>query len=368
MDNEPTLALGEKIVELIETGRRSATYKLATLIAILDTTNGSIGPGRVPPEVLSGKEVASRVVELYWPQTVAYGASPDHGVKPLRQSPHNDIPAKLAQWRLDHNLPSGAALNDARMADPDAWAALEQNLIATVIRMPLAKLQRFGSSSHFHEERFLYEFSWEDEAPVSSIDRPDFDDSMRLLPGVGEQLIRLTHILRPFLQGKWISQVAGLNPDLVDSDHLDEFLFGATRIALGRIREPLMSIQNGRCFYCGRRFVAPAEVDHFVPWSRHPDNTLDNLVAAHANCNRDKSASLACVNHLERWLTRFDPASPTFTSLNEAAKQVIWPRRPDQVLSSARAAYLWLPVGSRLWISGAEYEMADAAVLAQLLG
>jgi HNH endonuclease len=35
------------------------------------------------------------------------------------------------------------------------------------------------------------------------------------------------------------------------------------------------------------------EGDYFLPWSRHPDNTINNLVAAHAACNNAKSVSLA---------------------------------------------------------------------------
>ena len=64
-----------------------------------------------------------------------------------------------------------------------------------------------------------------------------------------------------------------------------EFLFGAERVNLAPgWRLPLAGAQDGECFYCaGRLARAWGEVDHFIPWSRHPDNSLDNLVAAHAS-------------------------------------------------------------------------------------
>ena len=90
------------------------------------------------------------------------------------------------------------------------------------------------------------------------------------------------------------------------------------------------------------------DVDHFLPWSRHPDNSLDNLVAAHAACNNAKAASLAGLGHLRHWLDRFADSQANLAV--EAVRQSTgWPRRPDRVLSTARATYLWLPGGTRLW-------------------
>jgi hypothetical protein len=101
------------------------------------------------------------------------------------------------------------------------------------------------------------------------------------------------------------------------------------------------------------------DVDHFLPWSRHPNNTLDNLVAAHAACNGAKSSSLAGVAHLGRWIERFQPG-PVSEALDVVAASASWPRRSDRVLSTARAIYLWLPEGTRLWRQEYEYEQLQA--------
>src|SRR5213592_5079376 len=43
----------------------------------------------------------------------------------------------------------------------------------------------------------------------------------------------------------------------------------------------------------GFRASAKPDVDHFIPWSRYPDDGLENLVVAHARCNAQKSDFLA---------------------------------------------------------------------------
>jgi hypothetical protein len=64
----------EKLLSLLDATRYSTTYKLTTLLALIDVVKEHTdGMGNAPDRV-SGKEVGLRVIELYWPQTVPYGA------------------------------------------------------------------------------------------------------------------------------------------------------------------------------------------------------------------------------------------------------------------------------------------------------
>lgn len=361
------LTFAERLLALLDATRYSATYKLATLLALIDVTAERTAPDGTAPETLSAREVARQVIELYWPQTVPYGAAAGAEPQVLSQAPQKDIPAKLARWRSAHNLRAGATLKDARDANPERWQALEAELVATVIGMPLAKLQRFGNGRRTVEDRFIYDFSWREEVGPQTVARPDFDDTLVLQPGVGGWLVRLAPLIRPLVQAKWAARVAARNSDLVDTERLDEFLFGAQRISLQRVRDPLAEAQGQDCFYCGDRLRSRCAVDHFLPWSRHPDNTLDNLVAVHPACNGAKSSSLAGLEHLQHWLDRFRPGDPANAAVAQAADAADWPRRPDRVLSTARATYLWLPDGTRLWLQGAVYEPLDTARMRKLL-
>ena len=133
-----------RLLALLDATRYSATYKLATLLALMDVVAEHTDSTGSAPQEVSANEVARRVIELYWPQTVPYGAPRDGEPKVLMQAPQNDIPAKLARWRSTHGLGAGASVEQAAQAEPAGWATRESELIAIVIGMPLAKLQRFG--------------------------------------------------------------------------------------------------------------------------------------------------------------------------------------------------------------------------------
>lgn len=113
-----------------------------------------------------------------------------------------------------------------------------------MIGMPLAKLQRFGEGHTTVEDRFIFDFSWREEVGQATVNRTGFDDRLVLRPGAGEWLVRLAPLIRPLVQAKWTARVAARNPDLVDAERLDEFLFGAERISTARVRDPLAILQR----------------------------------------------------------------------------------------------------------------------------
>src|SRR5262245_54672318 len=72
--------------------------------------------------------------------------------------------------------------------------------------------------------------------------------------------------------------VARLNREALEDSRLEEFLFGAQRIPLDPVRQPLRELQNNRCFYWDSLIRGRSTVNHFLPWVRHPDNGIENLV------------------------------------------------------------------------------------------
>jgi hypothetical protein len=94
-------------------------------------------------------------------------------------------------------------------------------------------------------------------------------------------------------------------------------------------------------------------VDHFIPWSRHPDNGIHNLVAAHPSCNHHKRDSMAAIQHLTRWIDRNLTHGATLAQI-AAAKN--WPTHPTRTDAAANASYRWLPDGASLWLMDWNYE------------
>jgi hypothetical protein len=235
----------------------------------------------------------------------------------------------------------------------------------TLILMPLPRLQVVGGET----ERLLYQVGWGLEiercrGTVANDQRTGtgFDNRILLCPGVGDHLVMLNGLLRPLVHRAWSAMVAQLNG--LDESRLESFLFGTDRIALAAVRPGLLDMQDGRCFYCGGALGQSAEVDHFIPWARCPDNGIENLVVADTGCNGAKRDFLAAAGHVRHWRERNVTRS---TALAAIAGAVGWETHADETLGVARGLYLRLPLGARLWLRGPDFCPPDPEGLRETL-
>lgn len=104
-----------------------------------------------------------------------------------------------------------------------------------------------------------------------------------------------------------------------------------------------------RCFDCyGTVDSAPAQIDHFVAWTRHVDTGLANLVFAHASRNNPKRAYLAAEAHVEHWVHQLlEPAYAR--GLVDLAGEQDRDHDPASSVAAARGIYLALHDGYPLW-------------------
>ena len=58
----------ERLLAVVDDGRRTATYKLALLLALVDGVAEGVNQIGEPPVVLQSRVVARHVARLYWPQ------------------------------------------------------------------------------------------------------------------------------------------------------------------------------------------------------------------------------------------------------------------------------------------------------------
>lgn len=354
MGDGDSIAFGQKVLTLLDTGSFTTSYKFALLLAIIDATlEGTDAAGRAP-DVLHARDLGRRVFERYWDQARPFGEA-----GPLRQSSQRDLIVKVAELRTQLGIADHMPIDVARRRFPGPVAELEADAVATVVRYPVPLLQRFGTGAQARDDRFLYDVAWDDSVSATAVRRPGFDDRLRLRPGVGAHLVALAGLLRPVIERSWLQHVARRNEDQVEELRLEAFLFGGRRVSLAAVRDPLLDLQEGRCFYCEGTARGGWEVDHFVPWSRWPDDRLDNLVVAHRRCNGDKRAALPALDHLERWWERFAPDSAIDQQLDQVAAVAAWPRRPARTATAARAVYLHQPDGSMLWQAPGQVEPLD---------
>ncbi len=364
------VGFAERLISLLERTSVVATYKYAVVIALMDLCMEATGKDAIPRSHVTTRQVAEKVIELYWPQTRTYPAS--NAPRVLRQNTGKQARILSDILAFRSTLPDQSmSLHRARLEAPVAYQRLVHRVEWTLILMPLPRVQKVRGG----EEPILYHIQWDTDIErkkrdVTAYQRGEespFDNRILLKPGVPEYLVRLNLLLRPLIFRNWAALVARVNRDLIEEATLEEFLFGKSRVSLGPVAPLLRDIQNGACFYCGKTFGRRLEVDHFIPWSRYPDNGIENLVAAHARCNRKKRDFLADTEHLARWTARNTPGSPGARALLSAARETRWESHAEQTFGVARSIYLNLLPGVKLWRLGDIFVPADRATLRRVL-
>jgi len=342
--------LTERLLRVIDEGRRTATYKLALLLALIDVV--ALAPGE---QVLPTRDLAALVLEGYYPQTRAYVEN-DGTERELRQiAIKGSPPLRVAlQLRLSGNAAGYRTIGETRRRLPDEYRSAVNTVEDTFVRYPIPLLQVVGN----RVLPFLYEVDWPEGTSVASL-RKEGRDRIRLLDGVGDRLIVLGPLLRPLIELHWTQDVARWTGVATEDERLRAHLFGSERVAFPRLlRDGLADLQAGRCFYCGDQLTKKCQVDHFLAWSRWPNDAVENLVLAD-HCNGAKSDHLVAPEHLDRWVAFLKGHSDDLADL---AVQGHWSSDRDRSAALVRSAYRCLAPGVPLWLHGKEFLVAAGPV------
>ena len=347
------LAFAEKMLGLLRDGSFTATYKYAVILGLMDLSLEQSGRSGAAPSMVTTRQLAEKVVELYWTHTLPFERD-----TVLKQNSRGQVKILnlIDEFRTKHPGASGATSARAHRSEPTCFERLLCEVEWVLVKMPLPKLQRIGTELH----PFIYQINWNDDIRKRDFHAADFDNRILFVHQAGDHLVRLAGLIRPFVQREWTERVSRINKDVVQQSQLEDFLFGANRIALGRVRKDLRELQNGRCFYCGDEIRSSPQVDHFVPWSRYPNNGIENLVLTHSACNNAKRDHLASAEHVGKWAERSQRES---TQLSTIARMNSWESHPERSFSVAQAIYLRLPEGARLWQRAGDFVPVNRTML-----
>ena len=363
------LEVVQRVLQLLKFGDRSSTYKHAVLIGLLDLCLETTDARGFAPHAVTTRQLAEKVIQLYWPQVASF----DEAGMVLRQNSGKQglIVREVEQLRrlALAKIGAGAGSSRVRVALPKAYEAAVRLVEWKLIEMPLPKLQRIEKQ----DTKWLYTIGWDDGANMPSRTAvtayqtgvsSQFDNRITFQSLVAWPFPGFTRLLRPFVEQTWVNDVASQNR--LEDQRLHRFLFGTDRMSLAVVRPHLLDLQDGLCFYCHAALGRGMEwqVDHFLPWSRHADNGLHNLVVADVRCNCNKSDFLAGVDHLTRWRRRNRDGAQALAQLSES---LAWELSADTTLGAARALYLKLPPSARLWSSHRQFEVASGAQLREVL-
>ncbi|MGO9508655.1 MAG: HNH endonuclease [Mycobacterium sp.] len=349
MDSDPLL-LGQRVVAILETGLRTATYKLATLMALIEhcIENLPEQPGGALQVPLV--ELAHRVLEIYWQQVRPFDG------QELRQS--TQARARILAATNELRLAAGPAIGSvdaARMSVPAAYDRTIDDVVLCLAQQPLHRLQKVPGSST--SDQFLYDDSFLHDHVSRSTLRAH-QDAIELKPGVAHGLARLAGLLKPALEIMWIDDVRRMNKFLdAEVPDVAGHLFGRERAALAAVRQPFKEAFGPHCFYCGTHLPANNPIDHVLPWSLVGIDGLSNLVLACARCNGDKSRALPAVTIVGRVLGRDRDV------LEEIASDLQWPTQHERVVAAARGIYRGQPSGVPTWSGYKRAERLDISFL-----
>lgn len=271
---------------LLEEGDFSSTYKYALLHALADIAVEAPDPGDGPLQVHT-TQIGAKFVEYYWRQARPFGVREASGVLLQNAGKQAAVLNRLVGVQATHGSGYDRLRNNAQ-----TWERLLREITTIVCNMPLWKLQNRGNG---HRLEFIYAHP-EGEGVV---------DAITLKPGVAACLREFHGLIINMIRGAWAQKIQSITanqPLLGNDSQLLPFLFGSERADLSVYVPILHDHQEGRCFYCERPLTNHSDVDHFVPWSRYPNDLANNFVLAHPKCNSEKRDHLAALAHLQHWV------------------------------------------------------------------
>lgn len=345
--NADPLLLGQRVVAILETGRRTATYKLATLMALIEHSIENLPDDSADSLIVPIPDLAYRVLEIYWRQVRPFDG------RELRQStqPRARILLATNDLRAVAGGSSGS-VDSARLQAPAAYQKAIDEISLCLAQQPLHRLQKLPGSET--SDPFLYNDHFLHDHVTRSTLRAQ-GDAIELKPGVGHGLARLAGLLKPALEMMWVEDVRRMNKFLdAEVPDISGHLFGRERIALAAVREPYKNAFGPHCFYCNTHLPSGNPIDHVLPWSLAGIDGLANLVLACARCNTDKSSALPTPLIIDQAL-----ADDRVTVLEEIAAVLQWPTQSDRVAAAARGIYRAQPAGVPTWAGYRRRERLD---------
>jgi 5-methylcytosine-specific restriction endonuclease McrA len=333
-----SLLLGQRVVAILETGLRTATYKLATLMALIDHCIENVPASRDDVLEVSIPALAHRVLEIYWLQVRPFEGQV---LSQMTGGPKGVIPNAARRLRAAaHVADSRVPLDVAVSRVPHAYETALDEVSVCLAGEPLRRLQRFGGAAE--SDPFLYDDAIL-QKPSSSAKRVR-GYSIELKPGVAHGLARLAGLLKPALEIMWVDDVRRMNKFLhADVPDVAGHLFGRERAALEKVREPLKEAFGPHCFYRSTHLPTGNPIDHVLPWSLVGIDGLANLVLACTRCNGDKSNALPALPIIDQVLDRDRGV------LEQIAADIGWPTQRDRVVAAAVGVYRMQPAGVPTW-------------------
>lgn len=96
------IAFAERVLGLLDEARYTATYKYAVLLGLVDLCLEGASETGEPPAILTTRQLAERVVEIYWPHTMPFVQAGSASVFRQNVRGQAEILSDIAAFRSRH--------------------------------------------------------------------------------------------------------------------------------------------------------------------------------------------------------------------------------------------------------------------------
>ena len=107
-DQRGAIGFAEKVLELLDEGRYTATYKYAVLLALIDVCLEHTESSGAPPDMVTTRQLADKIVELYWLQSVPFVSRVQVVVLKQNRTGQAEIMSEITRFRARHGIDSQA--------------------------------------------------------------------------------------------------------------------------------------------------------------------------------------------------------------------------------------------------------------------
>jgi len=135
------LLLGQRVVAILETGLRTATYKLATLMVLIDHCIEHLPEDPADELAVPIPQLAHRVLEIYWRQIRPFDG------RELRQSTQPRARIIIAASAFRRALGSPTSIEAGMLRAPAAYRAAIDEITLCLAQQPLHRLQRLPGAA-----------------------------------------------------------------------------------------------------------------------------------------------------------------------------------------------------------------------------
>lgn len=326
----------EGVLAVLGSGAATGSNKFGLLLALIDLAPTLPTDGRLDLDPLCLK-----LIEIHWRHIEPFSPRQRPGDESISLQHHGQahreptVLKEVARLRsaLDQlGQPSGS-FHLARTLLPAAlWQQSIRSVRRDTVRNPLTRLQVIAGQ----QIPFLYDLE---------------PDCLRLNGPAARMLVVHGPLLRQLVEFRFSRHVISRTPALRNSimeTAVAEHLFGDSREMPGTaLREDLVDLQAGRCFYTG--LPLPRErrsLDHVLPWVMLRESSLSNFVMTSGDVNSSKSGLLVAPVHLDAWATHM---TSNMSHLAELADRYQWEWEPAHNIASLRSFYRQSPDGAPLW-------------------